>query len=294
MKSSFWGIVIRAMRVHQWVKNTLLFVPLILSHNLFNTEMFIETLTAFFAFSLCASAIYIINDLVDIESDKQHPIKCKRPFAAGQLSQLTGMVLAAILCVSSLSIAYFISWSFVYILLAYLTITSAYSFFIKRITLLDVLLLAGLYTFRLIAGSVAATIPISFWLLMFSLFIFLSLALVKRYSELFNTDDTIEGKIKGRGYHKSDMPLLLIIGVVSGYMSILILGLYINDVAIITHYTTPDWLWLVVISILFWVSQIWLTTYRGDMHEDPVLYAIKDRDSLLVMAVCGLAVVMAL
>lgn len=293
MNSSI-GIVIRAMRVHQWVKNTLLFVPLILSHNLFNPEMFIATLTAFFAFSLCASSIYIINDIVDIESDRQHPVKSKRPFAAGQLSQKTGVVLATMLFLSSVCIAYFISWSFVYILLAYLIITSLYSFFIKRIALLDVLLLAGLYTFRLIAGSTAAGVPVSFWLLMFSLFIFLSLALVKRYSELVNIDDAMKEEVKGRGYCKSDMPFLLNLGIVSGYLSVLVMGLYIDDEAIITHYSTPDWLWLVVASVLFWISRIWLVTYRGSMNEDPVMYAIHDRDSLLVMATCVLAIVLAL
>jgi len=291
MNSRVW-VVIRAMRVHQWIKNTLLFVPLVLSQNLFNPAMFFDTLTAFFAFSLCASSIYIINDIVDVESDRLHPDKRKRPIAAGQLSQNAGMTIAVILFLSSLCVAYFISWPFVYLLLAYLVITSCYSFFIKRIALLDVLLLAGLYTFRLLAGGIAAGIPVSFWLLVFALFIFLSLALVKRYSELFNVEDEVE--IKGRGYLKSDMPFLLNLGIVSGYLSVLVMGLYIDDEAVIKYYSTPDWLWLVVASVLFWISRIWLVTYRGNMHEDPVVYAIHDRDSLLVLSTCILAIVLAL
>lgn len=293
MNSGVWSII-RAMRVHQWVKNTLLFVPLILSHNLFNPEMFSATLTAFFAFSLCASSIYIINDIVDLESDRLHPTKCKRPFAAGQLSINSGIILATLLFISSIIVAYFVSWSFVIVLLCYLAITSLYSFLIKRVALLDVLLLAGLYTFRLLAGSIAANVPISFWLLVFSVFIFFSLALVKRYSELFNIDESQQASISGRGYQKSDMPLLLNLGIVSGYLSVLVLGLYIHDSAVVTHYSVPEWLWLVVASVLFWISSIWMVTFRGGMNEDPVLYAIHDRSSLLVMMICVLSIVMAL
>ncbi|MGD8526963.1 MAG: UbiA family prenyltransferase [Thioalkalispiraceae bacterium] len=288
------AIVIRAMRVHQWVKNTLLFVPLILSHNLFDTGMFLATLTAFFAFSLCASAVYIINDIVDIEADRQHPTKCQRPFAAGLLSINTGVTLALVLFASAASIAYFISWPFVLTLFAYLLITSVYSFYIKRVVLLDILLLAGLYTFRIIAGSIAAGVNVSFWLLVFSVFIFLSLALVKRYSELANIDAKYEELVMRRGYFKSDMPLLLNLGIVSGYLSVLVLGLYIHDTQVMIHYSRPDWLWLVVAAVLFWVSRIWLVTFRGNMHEDPVMYAIHDRPSLVVMLVCISAIILAL
>ena len=284
-------IVLRAMRVHQWAKNSLLFVPLILSHNLFEQSMFLSTLTAFFAFSLCASAIYIINDIVDIEADKQHPTKCKRPIASGQLSIQFGWGLSFGLFVSAIVIAYFISWPFVYILLAYLSVTSIYSFFIKRIVLLDVLLLSGLYTFRIIAGGIASQVDVSFWLLVFSMFIFLSLALVKRYSEMINVSTDI---VAGRGYLKSDMPLLLNLGIVSGYLSVLVIGLYINDVGVVAHYSQPNWLWLVSVSVLFWISKIWLVTYRGSMNDDPVMYAIRDRDSLLVLISCIVAIILAL
>ncbi|MEJ2141813.1 MAG: UbiA family prenyltransferase [Gammaproteobacteria bacterium] len=284
-------IVLRAMRVHQWAKNSLLFVPLILSHNLFNQQMFFSTLIAFLSYSLCASAVYIINDIVDIEADKQHPTKRNRPIASGQLSVSFGWGLSVFLFVLAVIIAWFVSWPFVYVLLAYLTITSLYSFIFKRIVLIDVLLLSGLYTFRLIAGGIASGVEVSFWLLVFSLFIFLSLALVKRYSELKNISAEM---VKGRGYLKSDMPLLLNLGIVSGYLSVLVIGLYINDEAVIIHYSQPNWLWLVSVSVLFWISRIWLVTFRGNMNEDPVMYAIHDRDSLLVLASCILAIILAL
>ena len=284
-------IVLRAMRVHQWVKNSLLFVPLILSHNLFNQPMLISTAVAFLAYSLCASAIYIINDIVDVEADRLHPTKSHRPIASGKLSISFAWGVSALLFTAAMIIAWFVSWDFIYVLLAYLIITSLYSFVLKKIVLIDILLLSGLYTFRLIAGSVAAGVDVSFWLLVFSIFIFLSLALVKRYSELKSmTSDAIIG----RGYLKTDMPLILNLGIVSGYLSVLVIGLYINDAAVTVNYSKPDWLWLVSISILFWVSKIWLITFRGNMNDDPVMYAIRDRDSLLVLASCVVAVLLAI
>lgn len=284
-------VVLRAMRVHQWAKNSLLFVPLILSHNLFDQSMFFSTLIGFLSYCLCASAVYLINDIVDIEADKQHPTKRNRPIASGQLSVQNGWVLSIVLFALAISIAFFVNNLFVLALLAYLTITSIYSFFVKRIVLMDVLLLSGLYMFRLIAGSIASGVEVSFWLLVFSIFIFLSLALVKRYSELINIDDE---SVQGRAYLKSDMPLLLNLGIVSGYLSVLVIGLYINDAAVVVHYSHPNWLWLVSVSVLFWISKIWLVTFRGNMDEDPVMFAIHDRDSLLVLLSCVVAIILAL
>lgn len=284
-------VVLRSMRVHQWAKNSLLFVPLILSHNFFNQAMLVNTVIAFFAFSLCASAVYLINDIVDIESDRQHPTKCKRPIAAGELKIPFAIILSISLFILAIGVAWFVGLPFVYTLLTYLLITTIYSFFVKKIILLDVLLLSGLYTFRLMAGSVAAGVEISFWLLMFSIFIFFSLAMVKRYSELKNITTDV---VIGRGYRKDDMPLLLNMGIVSGFLSVLVIGLYINDAGVVAHYSHPDWLWLVSVSVLFWVSKMWFITFRGNMNEDPVMYAIHDRDSLLVLASCILAIVLAL
>lgn len=287
-------LLLKAMRVHQWAKNSLLFVPLILSHNILDQAMLLKAIIAFVSFSLCASAVYIFNDILDIEADRQHPRKCKRPFAAGLLAVRTGIVFGILLISVAAVIAWQVNENFIYILAVYFIITTAYSLYIKQIVLLDVMLLAILYTTRLVAGSIAIGVEHSFWLLLFSIFIFFSLAMVKRYSELANSKADNDTKLLGRGYTRNDMPLLLSLGVVSGFSSVQVMALYIHDNDILAHYSHPQWLWMVVISVLFWVSYIWLTTFRGKMNEDPVLYASHDKLSLLVLVSCSIAVYLAL
>ena len=281
------GGLFKAMRLHQWVKNLLVFVPLLGAHQISNTPALIEAIFAFVAFGLCASSVYLLNDLVDIENDRQHPRKKARPFASGRLSLLVGWVLWPLLTLSAFILAWLtLPLPFTAVLLVYFAVTLAYSFALKRYAILDVLVLAGLYTIRIVAGAVATGIPLSFWLLTFSMFIFLSLAFMKRFSELKSVkSDGQEGKLPGRGYAADDLEAVSTMGVVSGYLSILVLALYIQDSYTAVLYRTPQIIWLACPLMLYWVSRTWLITHRGAMNDDPVMFAIKDRVSHLV-ALC--------
>ncbi len=279
--------LMKAMRLHQWVKNLLVFVPILGAHQISNTPALIEVVLAFISFGLCASSVYLLNDLVDIENDRQHARKRARPFAAGKLSLLTGWLLWPILTLSAFVLAWItLPAAFTGVLLVYFAVTLAYSFSLKRFAILDVLVLAGLYTIRIVAGAVATGIPLSFWLLTFSMFIFLSLAFMKRYSELKPVKDAGQvGKLPGRGYASDDLEAVSAMGVVSGYLSILVLALYIQDSYTAVLYRTPQIIWLACPLMLYWVSRTWLITHRGAMNDDPVMFAIKDRVSHLV-ALC--------
>ena len=276
--------LLKAMRLHQWVKNLLVFVPLLGAHQIGNTVALIEAIFAFIAFGLCASSVYLLNDLVDIENDRQHARKKARPFAAGKLSLLTGWLLWPALTIGAFLLAWLtLPLAFTGVLLVYFAVTLAYSFALKRYAILDVLILAGLYTIRIVAGAVATGIPLSFWLLTFSMFIFLSLAFMKRYSELKSVKEVgQEGKLPGRGYAADDLEAVSAMGVVSGYLSILVLALYIQDSYTAVLYRTPQIIWLACPLMLYWISRTWLITHRGAMNDDPVLFAIKDRVSHLV------------
>lgn len=282
-KGSF-ATLLKAMRLHQWVKNLLVFVPFLGAHQIGNTVALIEAILAFIAFGLCASSVYLLNDLVDIENDRQHARKKARPFAAGKLSLLIGWLLWPALTMSAFVLAWLmLPLAFTGVLLVYFAVTLAYSFALKRYAILDVLILAGLYTIRIVAGAVATGIPLSFWLLTFSMFIFLSLAFMKRYSELKSVkQEGQEGKLPGRGYAADDLEAVSAMGVVSGYLSILVLALYIQDSYTAVLYRTPQIIWLACPLMLYWISRTWLITHRGAMNDDPVLFAIKDRVSHLV------------
>jgi 4-hydroxybenzoate polyprenyltransferase len=282
MKTGFFGSIFRALRVHQWIKNILVLIPLVLAHKLGDISSVQNAIQAFIVFSFCASSVYILNDMLDLEVDRMHPRKCKRPFASGDLSLLVGMALAPALILCAVLLSTGLPVMFWVVLAAYYTLTLSYSFVLKRIVLIDTISLAGLYTIRLIAGAMAINVALSFWLLVFSLFLFLSLALVKRYSEL----DVMQrqGKLKaaGRGYHVNDLPILHTMGVASGYMCVLVMALYINSPIVKSLYHYPQVIWLLTILILFWISRVWLVTYRGEMHDDPIIFALKDRASLVV------------
>ncbi|MFZ2297690.1 MAG: UbiA family prenyltransferase [Aquabacterium sp.] len=273
-------VILKALRVHQWAKNALIFVPMLAAHQL-NLSTLVASVVAFIAFSLCASSVYLLNDMLDLEADRQHHSKCRRPFAAGQLSLLFGLTAAPLLLLAALLLGLALPTAFFGVLGAYYVATLAYSFGLKKIVMVDVLALAGLYTIRLVAGSAAAGIPLSFWLLIFAIFIFLSLAIVKRYAELHAMREQGKLAAQGRGYQVEDLSLLQSLGASSGYLSILVLALYLNSPDVAQMYRHPKFAWLLVPIMLYWISRIWMQTYRGRMHDDPLVYALKDRISLL-------------
>jgi 4-hydroxybenzoate polyprenyltransferase/phosphoserine phosphatase len=271
----------RVLRVHQWLKNLLLFVPLLAAHQLTNLDAWLALILAFFSFSLCASSVYIVNDLLDLESDRQHPRKCNRPFASGLVPAWMGIVLAPLLLLSSLALAQHAGGTFLPWLLFYFVLTCAYSWGLKRLVLVDCLTLAMLYTLRIVAGAAAASMALSFWLLAFSVFLFLSLAFVKRYAELQEQLSNGKQKAHGRGYYTSDAPLAQMLGITSGYAAVLVLALYLNSDAVVQLYRTPEFVWGAVPVMLFWVSWMWMKAHRGEMHDDPLIFAVKDKASLL-------------
>ncbi len=274
-------VVLKALRVHQWANNALIFVPVAAAHKLSESGALVNSLMAFLAFSLCASSVYLLNDMLDLAADRQHHSKCKRPFAAGQLSLLFGLLAAPLLLLVAVAIACALPFKFLLVLAAYYVATLAYSFGLKQLVMIDVLALAGLYTVRIVAGAAATGIALSFWLLMFAIFIFLSLAIVKRYAELFVMRQQGKLKAKGRGYQVEDLTLLQSLGGASGYLSILVLALYVNSPDIAVMYHHPKMVWALVPIMLYWISRIWMQTHRGQMHDDPLVFALKDRVSLL-------------
>ena len=286
--------ILKAMRVHQWVKNLLLFVPLLLAHNWDQLDQLMTVGIAFLAFGFAASAIYLINDLIDLEADRAHTQKKHRPLAAGTLPIPTGIALALLLLLASLAIAVTINIDFLAVLITYLILTTAYSFYLKPVILLDVMTLTTLYTLRIIAGAMAISVPLSHWLLTFSMFIFLSLALSKRFSELHNLKQGESEKQHARGYHVDDLPVISLFGISSGYISVMVLVLYISDLQADALYNSPNWLWFVAIAVLYWISRIWLLANRGELHEDPVLFAIHDKVSYVVSLVVAASLLLAL
>lgn len=277
----------RVLRVHQWLKNILLFVPLLAAHDLTNLRAWGSLLLAFVAFSLCASSVYIANDLMDLESDRLHPRKRKRPFAAGLVPAWKGVLLAPVLLVASLWLGWQVGTAFLSWLLLYFSLTCVYSWRLKRLLLIDCLTLAMLYTLRIVAGAAAIGQPLSFWLLAFSIFLFLSLAFVKRYAEL-RLYRKGSGSLHGRGYHSDDAPIVQMMGIVAGYAAVLVLALYVNSDAIVALYEHPRLVWGAVPVVLFWVSWVWMRAHRGEMHDDPLVFAIKDRTSLAAGAAFAL------
>ncbi len=279
----------RAMRVHQWAKNVLIFVPLLLAHAL-HTRSFLQALAAFVCFSLCASSTYIVNDLLDIEADRRHPRKRRRPFASGDLQGKTGVLLSAGLLILSFAIAATLTAGFVAYLLLYLVSTLSYSLYLKRVVLVDVVLLSGLYTLRMLAGAAATSILISPWLAGFSIFLFLSLAMVKRFSELQNIRVAGQVPSNGRGYLLSDTEQMRAFGTASAYASVVVFSLYISAPNVTGLYPHPQRMWLITPIMILWISRVWLLASRGELDEDPVIFAVTDRMSLLLgfAAVCAI------
>ena len=280
-----WRAWLAALRPHQWLKNMLVFVPLLAAHMALVPDALLHSAIAFVAFSLCASAAYVLNDLFDLDADRPHPRKRARPFAAGRLPLQHGLVAAPLLTLAAFAIAALLSAQFMLVLLAYAVITVAYSLLLKRVAMLDVVTLAALYTVRIIAGAVAIPVEASFWLLAFSMFLFLSLAMVKRYTEIRRVAASGESRVSGRGYAVDDMALILALGTSAGYLSVLVLAFYINSTKSAALYTQHKVLWLLAPILLYWISRVWLLARRGDMHDDPVVFALTDRVSLAVLVV---------
>ncbi|GMU46721.1 MAG: hypothetical protein AMXMBFR26_15030 [Porticoccaceae bacterium] len=274
------GAMLRTLRPHQWLKNLLLFVPMLAAHQVVDPGAWITLLLAFLSFSLCASSVYIGNDLLDLDSDRQHPRKCRRPFAAGLIPAWLGLLLAPVLLLASTALGAQVGTPFLTVLLAYFTLTCAYSLGLKRLPLVDCLTLALLYMLRVVAGATALDMPLSFWLLAFSVFLFLSLAFVKRYAELQTL--LLQGKQQahGRGYATADAALLQIQGMASGYAAVIVLALYLNSEAVLQLYRSPEFVWGAVLAVLFWINWMWLEAHRGHMHDDPLVFAVKDKASL--------------
>lgn len=283
----------RCLRPHQWVKNVIVFVPAIAAHKLADHSSLLNNAQAFVAFCLCASGVYIVNDLLDLDADRGHSGKKRRPFAAGDLPLQTGLILGPALLAAGGVVSVMLSKPFAGVMALYFVLTMSYSWRVRQMALLDVFFLAGLYTIRIFAGSVATATVISHWLLAFSVFFFLNLALIKRVSELFQLRLAKKGSPEGRGYQVSDIEILSSLGACSGYISVLVLALYINSAEIREFYSQPEWLWLVLPLLLFWVSRIWLLNHRGLIHEDPVVFALKDKVSYLIGVLVVLVVFVA-
>ncbi|MFC2131883.1 UbiA family prenyltransferase [Bacteroidota bacterium] len=283
--------LIKEIRVYQWIKNILIFLPFLMAHKP-EADIILNAFFAFLSFSFTASFVYVINDLLDLESDRQHPRKKLRPLASGALTIHTGVLSAPLLLLAGLAIGIFLlPVEFLYTLLIYLILTTTYSFYLKRIIILDVIILSCLYTIRLIAGANAVNVEASPWLLGFSIFLFLSLAIMKRYTELRVILEQNKSKTKGRGYKVEDSTFLRTIGPISGYLSVLILALYVNSEKVFSLYNTPQMLWLTLLCLLFWVSRIWLVAYRGKMYDDPIVFMAKDPVSYIVGLIVTILVI---
>jgi 4-hydroxybenzoate polyprenyltransferase len=286
--------LLAALRPHQWAKNVLVLVPLLTAHRFGDASALVSGLAAVVAFSLAASAVYVVNDLFDVESDRAHSHKRTRPFAAGDLSIASGLALAPALLAAAAAICVLLPLRFGLALGAYCVLSVGYSMRLKRILVIDALALAGLYTLRIIAGAGAVRVPLSFWLLLFSVFLFLSLALVKRYAELDALRRQHGLRAAGRGYRVEDLAVLQSFGTGAGYLSVLVLALYINSPETAALYHHPKAIWMLCVLMLYWVSRVWMTAHRGGMLEDPVVYALRDRVSLGLGVLAAITLLVAL
>lgn len=277
-------LFLKATRVHQWAKNALIFLPALTAHALAIGNNLATLLTAFLCFGCCASFSYIVNDLLDLEADRRHRSKKFRPFASGSLSISTGLFIALALFVTTVLLASAMNERFVELLVIYFVTTNLYSFRLKAIPILDVSVLAGLYTLRVLAGAVAIEADVTFWLVAFSAFLFFSLAIVKRISELLYLRDSSKQPVKARGYVAEDIVTLQVLGGAAAMATVLVLALYINSSSVIALYHSPRHLWLLCPVLLLWLCRVWLITGRGQMHDDPVVFALKDKVSWLILA----------
>jgi 4-hydroxybenzoate polyprenyltransferase/phosphoserine phosphatase len=278
--------LLRALRSHQWLKNLLVFLAIAGAHRLGDINLLLRAIGAFVAFSLVASSVYLVNDLLDLSADRAHARKRNRPFASGAAAIELGLPATVLLLAAGLGIAALLGAKFLLVIAVYFVTTTAYSLSLKRFPIMDICVLAGLYTIRVLAGGVATDLPISVWLLAFSLFIFFSLAAVKRQAELVDAVKAGKLTIHGRGYHPEDLELVSQMATASGLVSVLVLTLYLSSDAVTRIYPRPEALWGVTPILLFWISRVIFKAHRGEMHDDPIVFAAKDKVSM----VCGLLI----
>jgi 4-hydroxybenzoate polyprenyltransferase/phosphoserine phosphatase len=281
---------IKLLRVHQWAKNALVFVPLVTAQR-FDLLAFGEAIGAFLAFSLAASAIYILNDLVDLDADRKHPSKKFRPLAAGTVAITRAMVLIPALLVLGFAGALAIAPALAAVLLAYVSLTTAYTFVLKRKMLVDVLALAALYTIRVIGGAAAISVPMSEWLLGFSMFIFTALALIKRYVELAARIDKQLSDPTNRNYRKSDLDIVAALAAAAGFNAVTVFALYISSDAVRPLYRHPEALWIICPILMYWLARALLMAHRRLMDDDPIIFALRDRNSFFALGLIGLILI---
>lgn len=281
---------IEAMRPHQWLKNVLVFLPMLAAHQL-ELATAVQAMLAFVAFSLVASSTYILNDLLDLSADRAHPRKCLRPFASGRIRLIHGTWMVPALGLSGALVALAGGLELFGVLVVYSGLTILYSLKLKRLAMIDICALATLYTLRILTGSAATGVPSSLWLLAFATFFFFSLAAVKRYAELVDGAAAGRSTAVGRGYRVDDRSIVGNIMVSSGLVSVLVLALYANSEPVRKLYHYPEFLWGVCLVLLFWTNRVALLTHRGEMHDDPVVFAMRDRTSLCCILIVGLLAV---
>jgi 4-hydroxybenzoate polyprenyltransferase/phosphoserine phosphatase len=285
--------LLKLMRIHQWAKNALVFVPVLTSHQ-FGIVSVVKSVGAFVAFCLASSAVYILNDLVDLYADRKHPTKKLRPLASGRISALVALPVAFLLMLTAAAVAIVVNPYFAMVVGIYVTLTTAYTFALKRKMLVDIIVLAGLYTLRVIAGGAAISVPISEWLLGFSMFIFMSLALIKRYVELASCVDLKLPDPSNRNYRKSDLDIVAGLAAASGFNAVTLFSLYVSSNAVKSLYPHPQLLWLVCPILMYWIARALMMAHRRMMDDDPIIFALKDRNSLLAaVAVVGIVLMAA-
>lgn len=279
--------ILNLIRIHHWTKNSLIFIPLLLSGSVISINFFLLHLYAFFAFSFAASSVYIFNDYIDRENDANHPIKKNRPIASGKFSSKLALKISFLLLASSFLISFFIGFKILVPIIIYVLLNFAYTIFFKRIYLFDCIVLSFFYTMRILVGTVISQETPSFWLILFSIFIFLSLALSKRFQEIKLFSNNRDMKILGRGYKTNNNQLLMILGIITGVFSIIVLSLYLNSEKALILYSNSISIWLLVLFVSLWLSWIWLKTLRGEIRSDPLVFAFRDKISLFLV-VCGI------
>lgn len=285
--------VFRALRIHQWVKNALVLVPVITAHQLGQLAVLERALLATLAFCLISSSVYLVNDLCDVQSDRHHIEKRKRPFAAGDLGFLTGVVMAAGCAIMAFSIGGLCGWPFEQIILGYFLLNLLYSGFLKKEPVLDVLTLAGFYTLRLFAGGISTGIILSIWLLAFSMFFFFGLALVKRYAEIVETAEQSEKRIIGRDYFALDLATVGALGISSGMISVLVLALYVSSTDVLLLYQKPKMLLFLCPLLAYWIGRLWMLANRGCITNDPIMFTLKDFRTYIIGTIAVIIIYLA-
>lgn len=276
--------LLNALRVHHWIKNFLLFIPLLTAHKYYDLDLVLILCLAFLSFSLCASSIYIFNDILDIDNDRLHPNKKNRPFASNKLSIKTGTIIASFTVLIGLILSMIISKLFAICLLGYLILSMAYSLFLKSIKYLDCVILVTLYILRIYSGGIVVNIIPSFWLILFSILIFMSLAFAKRYIELnihYSGKENL--KISGRNYSIKDLRKLYFVGISSGYISVLILAIYLGSETVVRLYQSPIFIWIAVPLLLIWISLVWKKSKDKEINDDPIMFSIKNKWSIIII-----------